>query len=60
MYEYIYKYKFKEDEESIGKTGSMPQPQWEESFDLEVDETKQVKMFSAFYKMNEENNKSEI
>ena len=31
-----------EDEESIGKTENMLQPQWGQSFDLEIDNEKQV------------------
>ena len=31
-----------EDEETIGKTENLPQPQWEHNFDLEIDNEKQV------------------
>ena len=34
-----------EDEEIIGKTENMDQPQWEQSFDLEIDNEKQVSVF---------------
>ena len=34
-----------EEEESIGKTENMLQPQWGQSFDLEIDNEKQVSVF---------------
>ena len=47
-----------EGEEIIGKSGSMRQPQWEHSFDLEIDEKKQVVIFLAFY--NKERRKQKL
>ena len=39
----VFHIKFsKENGKRMGKTENMPQPQWEQSFDLEIDEEKEV------------------